>query len=290
MLAFTRGFAATLAAAGTLSGVAGSLRAETAGPFVDLAPHRAVYDVSLERTSPGSGVSDLTGRLVYEITGSRCEGYTQTMRFVTRTTNQEGQAQVTDLRTSSWEDVPAHRLRFTTANYQNETLAEQTQGDARRPETESKSKVDLVKPAKKTVDVASGVYFPIQHSMALVAAARAGKTLFKAELFDGSENGEKVFTTSALIGRVAAPGAIKMPALAESGDRLARIPSWPVSISYYEQGPVKGDVTPAYEMSYRFHENGVTSNLIIDHGEFAFKGELKELTFLEVSSCAPETP
>lgn len=255
---------------------------------VELAPHRAVYDISLERTSAGSSVTDITGRLVYEITGSACEGFTQSMRFVTRTYNQDGETQMTDLRTSSWEDVPSRRLRFSISNYQNETLAEQSQGDARRAEVMSPAKSELVKPAKKSIDIPSGVYFPIQHSIALIEAARAGKSLFKADLYDGSETGEKIYSTSAVIGRVAAPGAIAMPALAESGDKLSRAPSWPVSMSYYEPGGPQGDTVPAYEMSYRFHDNGVTSKLVIDHGQFAFKGELKELTFLDAAKCGPD--
>ncbi|MGQ0674333.1 MAG: cell envelope integrity EipB family protein [Hyphomicrobium sp.] len=260
------------------------------GPPVQLAPHRAVYDIALNRTTPGSGVDDMTGRLVYEISGSPCEGYTQTMRFVTRTINKDGEASVTDLRTSSWEDVPARRLRFSTTNYQNEAMVEQTQGDARRAESVAPAKVDLAKPAKKTVDLSAGIYFPVQHSIALIEAAQAGKTLFKAELYDGSENGEKVFVTSALIGRQAAPGAIAMPALAGVGDQLSRTPSWPVSISYFKSDNSRADAIPAYEMSYRFHANGVTSKLVIDHGEFAFSGELKELTFLDAAVCAAGKP
>ena len=54
-----------------------------------LAPHRAVYEITLDRSRGGSGVSDMSGRMVYELKGSECEGYTQTMRFVTRMTNQE---------------------------------------------------------------------------------------------------------------------------------------------------------------------------------------------------------
>jgi hypothetical protein len=34
----------------------------------------------------------------------------------------------------------------------------------------------------------------------------------------------------------------------------------------------------------------VTSKLVIDHGEFAFKGELKELVFLDPSPCAVGKP
>lgn len=273
---------------GVLAG-AGAAAGSTARP-VELAPHRAVYDISLERTTPGSGVSDITGRLVYEITGSACEGYTQAMRFVTRSANQDGEQQITDLRTSSWEDVPSRRLRFSISNYQNEALAEQTQGDARRSQILEAAKSELVKPGRKTVDIPAGVYFPIQHSMALIEQARAGKTLFKADLYDGSDTGDKVYNTSAIIGRVAAPGAIRMPALAANGEKLAGIPSWPVSISYFEPATSQGDALPAYEMSYRFHENGVTSHLIIDHGQFAFRGDLKELTFLDAAPCAPSKP
>jgi hypothetical protein len=286
MIPRPRASAALIAALIAVSGN-GSAWGGPSGP-VHLAPHRAVYDISLERTSPGSGVADMTGRLVYEITGSTCEGFTQSMRFVTRTTNQEGETSITDLRTSSWEDVPSRRLRFSTNTFQNEQLAEQTKGDARRSQSHEAARVDLDKPARKSVDVAAGVFFPVQHSVALIEAARSGKRMFKADLYDGSDNGEKIYATSAAIGRMAEPGAIAMPALAENGDKLARVPSWPISISYYEPAVAKSDTLPAYEMSYRFHDNGVTSKLMIDHGEFAFKGELKELVFLDATECAGE--
>lgn len=50
----------------------------------------------------------------------------------------------------------------------------------------------------------------------------------------------------------------------------------------------KSDQTPSYELSFRYFENGVTSNLKIDYGEFSIKGELKELTALTPGKC-PET-
>jgi EipB-like len=43
-------------------------------------------------------------------------------------------------------------------------------------------------------------------------------------------------------------------------------------------------------MSYRFHENGVTSDLRLDYGDYALKGELKELTFLETTNCPVDKP
>ena len=57
-----------------------------AAEFKGLTPHRAVYDITLVDARPGAGITELSGRMVYELTGSSCAGYTQKMRFVTRTT------------------------------------------------------------------------------------------------------------------------------------------------------------------------------------------------------------
>ena len=50
------------------------------------------------------------------------------------------------------------------------------------------------------------------------------------------------------------------------------------------------DALPTYELSFRFYENGVSSRLYIDYGDFAIRGELKELTFLDAGKCAAEAP
>ena len=67
-----------------------ALPAAALGEDIVLAPHRAVYEMSLANTRGGSGVTAVSGRMVYELTGSACEGYTQNMRFVTQMVNQGG--------------------------------------------------------------------------------------------------------------------------------------------------------------------------------------------------------
>lgn len=276
-----------------LSGLAiASGRGAAAGPAVSdvvFAPHRAVYDLKLDNSSAGSGVAAVMGRIVYELTGSPCEGYAQTMRYVTVTSNQEGEGMVTDLRNSSWESVPPSRLRFSSTNFQNEVAVERTQGTALRERASDTVKVDISRPVKKSIDLSGNIYFPIQHSMAVVRAAEAGQRMLAADLYDGSETGDKVYSTSTVIGRQYEPGSQKTLTMIKDGDKLDRVPSWPVLVSYYPIGPVKGDVLPLYEMSFRFHDNGVTSSLRIDHGEFAIRGDLRSLTYLEPTKC-PATP
>ena len=248
-------------------------------------PHRAVYDITFDHATPGSGVADMSGRMVYEMTGTTCGEYAQNMRFVTRMTNQEGVAQVNDLRTSSFEELATHRLRFSSSQYENQKLSEASQGSAGPGNGSSFTEVKLTKPAKKTVKLPSDIYFPIQHSLALVEAARAGHSQFTANLYDGSDKGEKFYETSAVIGPRADPGSVAVPAKVANGDKLNGLASWPIAIGYFEPGPARLDALPTYELSFRFYENGVSSRLYIDYGDFAIRGELKELTFLEEGKC-----
>ena len=277
---------AVLLAALALSAPAG---AQVGDGSVVLAPHRAVYDITLDQARGGSGVSEMSGRMVYELTGSVCDGYTQTMRFVTRMTNQEGAASVTDMRSTSWEDALSKAFKFSSSQYKDTKLSESTQGDANRAVATEEGKVELAKPSKKELTLRRNVLFPIQHSMALLASARKGDRLFQADLYDGSEKGEKVYTTIAYIGRVQPAGRNKaLPPVANAG-ALDGLKSWPVSISYFEEGADKKDAVPSYELAFLYFDNGVSRRLFIDYGDFAIRGTLRDLVFLEPGRCETAT-
>lgn len=254
---------------------------------VQFAPHRAVYELAMASSTAASGVQGVTGRMVYELNGSPCEGYTQTMRFVTIMTNQEGTETLSDLRTSSWEEADGKKLRFSSMQYQNDQLADSSQGDAARSKGASPIVgVDLIKPAKKRLSLPTDTYFPMQHATSLVLAAKSGVKLFTANLYDGSEKGEKYYLTSTVIGKKYPAGEGPSTGRIKGAERLAGVESWPMTISYFEAGKDRQDQIPTYELSFRYFENGVTSDLKIDYGEFAIKGNLKELTFLPPGKCS----
>ena len=120
--------------------------AEQRSAGIELAPHRAVYAFTLGTTRASNSVASLSGRMVYEFTGSTCDGYSQAMRFVTRTTSQEGEAVVSDQRTTSWEDVEGLNYRFQSSQYRGDALTEQTAGIARRGEGDGDIRVELSHP------------------------------------------------------------------------------------------------------------------------------------------------
>jgi EipB-like len=250
-----------------------------------LAPHRAIYEMTLAEARGGAGVTAVSGRMVYELTGSACEGYTQNMRFVTQMTNQKGAVTLTDLRSSSWEEGTGKRFRFNSNQFRDEKQTEATAGDAARANGADAAKVELTKPTAKHLALPQRVYFPIQHSIALLDAANSGKRFFRADLYDGSEKGEKVYDTISVIGSVVAAGGNRKLARVKNAERLDGIAAWPVSIGYFEPNSDKTDAVPVYELTFWFFENGVSRKLFIDYGEFAIQGELAQITFHEPSKC-----
>jgi EipB-like len=252
---------------------------------VVLAPHRAIYEMTLAEARGGAGVTAVSGRMVYELTGSPCEGYTQNMRFVTQMTNQKGAATLTDLRSSSWEEGSGKRFRFNSSQFRDEKPTEATAGDAARANAADAAKVELTKPVTKHLALPQRVYFPIQHSIALLDAAHMGKRSFRADLYDGSEKGEKVYDTISVIGRMIPAGGNRKLVRVKNAERLDTIAAWPVSIGYFEPNSDKSDAVPVYELTFWFFENGVSRKLFIDYGEFAIQGELAQITFHEPSKC-----
>ena len=276
-------FAAPLAVLAAV--LAPALAAPSKSPVV-MVPHRAVYDMTLATTRSGSSVTDVQGRMVFEITGSACEGYTQNMRFVTKMASSEGQPSLTDLRSTTFEDGAATVFRFNSTQLRDQKQTEAATGDAKRSNRDADLSLELTKPEKKKVALGPKIFLPVQHSIALVEAARLGQTRLKADLYDGSEQGEKVYETNSSIGAEVPAGGNKKLAPIKNAEPLDTMSAWPVSISYYEKGTDKQDAAPVYELGFLFYENGVSRKLVIDYGDFAIKGDLKEITFLDATPAA----
>lgn len=261
-----------------------NVSALVAGKPIQLAPHRAVYDMLLEDARSGSNVAAVQGRMVFEFSGSHCEGYTLNMRLVTRITDRKGKGTVTDLRSSTWEEGDGERFRFSSSQYFNQILKEVTTGDARRSGKKGDISVKLRQPSRVALNLPANVLFPTQHSHALLKAALNGKTILQAALFDGSEQGQKVYATTAFIGKGIAPGQGVIGKAVENSGALEKLVSWPVAISYFDQN-AKAEATPTYELSFRLYENGVSRKLLIDYGDFSIKGTLNSIEFLHSNKC-----
>lgn len=264
--------------------LAATAAAASAQAQVQLAPHRAVYELTLKENRGSGAIDQVRGRIVYQFTGDACSGYALNFRQVTEIGNGEGQTNVSDLRSETWEDGAGKSFRFTAKNFLNDQLDRDTDGKAERGS--DAVKVTVAKPQPVSRSYEGGMLFPTEHLLKLLAAARDRRTLLEASIYDGSETGEKTFDTLAVIGKEekTPPADIEAPAKRPELETQA---FWPVSISYFERDKkTDGEQTPDYQMSFDLYANGVSRALRIDYGEFVVSGRLKELEFLKPTACA----
>jgi EipB-like len=267
-------------------GLAAPVKALAAKEPTKLVAHRAVYEMSLDDARSASGITGVDGRMVFEFTGSECDGYSLNMRMVTEMTDSQGQTNLTDLRSSTWEQGDGQKFRFQSAQYLNDKLGDVTMGRAVRAAPNADVKVKISQPAAGELDLPAQVLFPTQHIFALIDAALAGQSLFQARIYDGSEKGRKVYDTTAFIGKMVKPGVDADKLEAPAKDKgLGDLASWPVSIGYFEAKG--GDLTPSYQIDFRLYANGVSRELLIDYGDFSIHGTLTSLEYLKATECHP---
>ena len=256
--------------------------AAAAGP-VTLAPHRAVYELKLLRATGSRPIEALRGRILYDFSGSPCEGYGLQFRQVSEIDSGEGRTSLSDLRAITWEDGMAKTFRFNSQNYLNQKMVDSVDGWAER--NADAVAVRLTKPQEKSFNLSADMVFPAQHMRRIVEAAIDGRPLLEFPVYDGSENGAKVFDTLTVIGQPIAPE--KKPADASAAHvALTSLKRWPVTISYFERGAARGgEQTPVYSIGFELFENGISRALNLDYGEFVVAGDMSQLELKEAKPC-----
>ena len=255
--------------------------AEAQSPVV-LANHRAVYDLSLSGSTGNRPVEAARGRIVIDFRGDVCRGYTMQTRQVTELTSGETGTRLSDLRSTTFESGEGKEFRFKTTTLTDEKPSAPVDGSA----TMSDGTLTIkLKGRGKPVTVAGPVLFPSAHMKRLVDAARAGQTTVSVKVYDGSDDGKKVYDTFAVIGHGATG-----PAEAAATDRdkplqsgpIAAVTHWPVTLTYFTDG--EGERTPIYTLAFDLYENGVSGRIKLDYGDFALVGTM---TSLDLDAKAP---
>ena len=147
--------------------------------------------------------------------------------------------------------------------------------------------VNLHKPEKRTLDLDAGVVFPTEHMLRAIEAARAGENVLSFPVYDGSETGDKVFNTLTVIGHKIAPGERKHDDAAAGAAKLANVPRWPVTISYFakDKAAQSGEQTPDYAIGFELYANGISRALTLDYNDFVVRGKLSSLELKPAKPC-----
>lgn len=253
--------------------------AQAANSATALAAHRAIYELSLLKSSGAKAPAAARGRISFDFTGSSCDGYTQNFRQITELQPSEGANRLSDMRSSTFEAGDAKDYTFTIQTKVDDATSEDIAGKARKT-SDAELSVELSKPKHARVALSGAVFFPTEHLQHILAAAQAGENILEAKVFDGTGDGEKIFDTLSVIGKATTATPNEKAAQI---DALKSMRRWPVSISYFEPG--KRDQQPAYTLSFDLYENGVSRALKLDYGDFVLVGEMTELTILPPADC-----
>jgi hypothetical protein len=276
---------ATFASASALIAGLGALPTASMAAGNEFVAHRAIYELSLGQSRGKSTVS-ARGRILYDFTGSVCEGYTLEFRQVSQLDNGEGKVTLSDLRSHTFEDGTAKTYNFKSENYLNQKLVDTVDGKAERRSGAGAGAiaVKLTKPKDKTLDLEATIVFPTEHVRRIVDAARAGKTILEFPVFDGSETGEKVYNTLTVVGREIGPErAVRDAAAGQKA--LAGMKRWPVTVSYFDRAGKSGEQVPVYAISFELYENGISRALVLDYNDFSIGGELTTLDIKDSKPC-----
>src|SRR6202166_4613112 len=262
---------------------AGQANAAATTAFV---PHQALYDLNLVKSRGSASIDSARGRILYNFSGSTCEGYTSEFRQVSELNSGEGKVTLSDLRSISWEDAEGKSYKFKIDTRMNDTDASPVDGVAER--SGDHITVKLTQPEAKTFTLDGTTVFPTEQIRRIIAAAKDGKSLLELTVYDGSDNGEKVYNTLTVIG-APIPGdrAIASPDPSTTSDAMKSLTRWPVTVSYYDRDAKakEGEQTPVYAMSFELFENGVSRALVLDYNDFVISGALGKFDLKDSKPC-----
>src|ERR1700720_975553 len=257
--------------------------AAAGGPFLS---HQALYELSLLKSRGSAAINGVRGRILYNFSGSDCEGYSSDFRQVAELDSGEGKNTLSDLRSTSWEDGAGKSYRFKIDTRMNDADSSPVEGVAER--TGDHVTVKLKQPEAKTFTLDGNTVFPTEQIQRIIAAAREGKPVLELMVYDGSDNGEKVYNTLSVIGQpIPGDRTVAAPDPSTANDVMKSLTRWPVTVSYYDRDAKArdGEQTPVYAMSFDLFENGVSRALVLDYNDFVISGALGKFDVKDAKPC-----
>ncbi|MDE2240165.1 MAG: DUF1849 family protein [Rhodospirillales bacterium] len=241
-----------------------------------LTGQRAVYNLVLSKLRTHD-ITGATGQMSFNVVDG-CTGWatSQHMTLIVRNVDGSLTKSVSDYVT--WESKDGKTFSFSLSESDNDakTVIDDA-GIATHTGPDNAGVIKYTTPANMQLKMPAGTLFPMQHTEALLAAGRAGKTFISPLLFDGTTTDGAQATFVTVLGHHG-PGKSKWPAL----DKYA---STDVDIAFFKRK--NDDETPDFRTSMKYYENGVATGLVLDFGDFVMTGKLSALS-VPPSSCPAE--
>lgn len=240
-----------------------------------LVPHQAVYELTLIRKT--GDLQDASGRIALRLERPDCDRIDLEYRYVAKFVRDD-ESPTTDQQTISKEDRTDGTYEFETKAFVDTLPYSIIRGKART--TATGTKVDIEEPEPASYDLPTSV-FPSAHTAELIDRAAAGERFIQTRLYDGDNEAGRMLTTTAIVTDV------KKEAVdpSDPASQLEGLRKWRVAESFYILGDDVPEGLPIFQSSYTLYENGVSTDLINDNGDYAFAGRLTKLDVSPPPAC-----
>ena len=253
-----------------------------AAGFEILKPHRAVYEIKLKNSTERSGISNMNGRIVYELSGNECEGISVSYRFVSKI-NAHGEIFTTDQQTASYESADGLEYSFLTKSFVNDVHDRTVKGSAILEQ--DNVKVSLKSPEERELSL-NGASFVSTHLVEVLQKAKEGTPFFKVNVFDGGDEADKILKTTNIIGKANVVSEIFPGEKDAAVSSLIDKEGWPVTIGYFDNSISNAsEELPIYEVSFLLYEGGISRKLVMNYPDYSLTGTLIDLELLDVDIC-----
>lgn len=237
---------------------------------IKIAPHRALYKMSLARVKNGSAIHDVSGTMLFDWADA-CDGWAIQQHMKLHFIYAEGDEQDLSSNVVTWESKDGKKYNFTIRRTSNGQPDESFKGRASLSEMGGGTVDYAIPKDRKEVALTAGVMFPSAHTEMILRKALAGEKMFTKLVFDGSDEAGSA-NISAFIG--GKQDKIQETDLSQDLKKnpLLDQPAWPVRLAFYK--PEAQTTEPDYEMDLTLQANGVARSMTIDYGDFAVTGVL----------------
>lgn len=240
---------------------------------VDLAPHKAIYPLTLKKVDTASKIVAATGAIYYEMADG-CRDWRTRYILILRLTRENRTEVETRTEFESTESKSGRSFSFESKTLTNGRLSASREGKATLAGPGQGGTAVYRLPNQTTVPLPAGVLLPNRHSIEMIRKARAGETIFWAQIFDGSDDGKASGVNTLILGK-AAPNRRASP--------LFATPGWRFRLSYFDLK--RGEQKPTYKMLSIIRDNGVTETVELDYDDFVLEGHAKHIEPLPRPTC-----
>ncbi len=247
-----------------------------ASEAAEFLPHQAVYRVKLVSSQPGSGITGVSGSMVYKFSDA-CDGWTAETRTVLRFQYDRGRYTDSVWSFAGWEAKDGSRFRYRLNDVRDGQTDEEIRGEAVM-KAKGGPIARFAAPPGVSMKLSKDILFPTEHLRRLLEAAERGETFYSRPLFDGASM-DNPYQVSAILNKVStAQGKAIADKLGLADTRV-----WLMRLAFF---PLSGaQETPEFEVDVRYREDGVADFIRQDYGDIILEMTVEDVEVLPKAAC-----